>query len=162
MWISFILTGIVLVGLGQPAASQEWAIFVEPTMGTSLELPNGVFTIHEGLSSRGVGTQYKTSDGRAVLQVYSQKNSQRDTPTDYLRQNYKVPPEAIDYWRVTRFFFAVSAVSEGMIFYSRCNFSRAPGGAIHCFDLKYPEREKRAWDDIVTRISRSLRPLERG
>ena len=97
-----------------------------------------------------------------MLQVYSQKNSQRDTPTDYLRQNYKVPPEAIDYWRVTRFFFAVSAVNEGMIFYSRCNFSRAPGGAIHCFDLKYPEREKRAWDDIVTRISRSLRPLERG
>jgi hypothetical protein len=29
---------------------------------------------------------------------------------------------------------------------------------IHCIDLQYPRREKRAWDAIVTRISLSLRP----
>jgi hypothetical protein len=33
-------------------------------------------------------------------------------------------------------------------------------GAIHCLDLVYPQAEKRAWDGVVTRISRSLRPLE--
>lgn len=159
----YVLAAIVLVWLGQPAASQDWTVFFEPTLGTTLELPEGVFTTHKGItSSRGVGTQYTTSDGRAVLAVYSQRNSQRDTPAAYLRQNYRVPPEAIDYRRVTRSFFAVSAVNGGMIYYSRCNFSRRSGGAIHCFDLKYPEREKRAWDDIVTRISRSLRPLERN
>jgi hypothetical protein len=43
-----------------------------------------------------------------------------------------------------------------MIYYSRCNFG---GAAIHCFDLAYPQAEKRAWDAIVTRISLSLRPL---
>jgi hypothetical protein len=34
------------------------------------------------------------------------------------------------------------------------------GGAIHCFDLVYPSAEERAWNAIVTRISRSLQPLE--
>lgn len=47
-----------------------------------------------------------------------------------------------------------------MIFYSCCNFSSEMGGAVHCFDLVYPQHEQRAWDAIVTRISRSLRPLE--
>jgi hypothetical protein len=40
-----------------------------------------------------------------------------------------------------------------MIFYSRCDFSADGGGAIHCFDLVYPQQ-------VVTRISRSLRPPE--
>jgi hypothetical protein len=45
--------------------------------------------------------------------------------------------------------------------HSRCNFSEFHGQNIHCFDLVYPQREKRAWDGIVTRISLSLRPLQR-
>jgi hypothetical protein len=47
-----------------------------------------------------------------------------------------------------------------MIFYSRCNVSPT-GATLHCFDMKYPAREKTAWDAIVTRMSRSLRPLNR-
>src|SRR5262245_45141853 len=162
MRTSLLLAGIATAALSQPAASQEWTTFVEPSLGTSLELPTGILTTNEGPSSRGVGTQFKTDDGRAVLAVYSQENLQRETPASYLRRNYRVPQAAIDYQRVTRSFFAVSAINDGMIFYSRCNFSGGSGGAIHCFDLKYPEREKRAWDGIVTRISRSLRPAERG
>ena len=61
---------------------------------------------------------------------------------------------------MTRTFFAISSVRQGLIFYSRCNFSADAGGAIHCFDLVYPQQEKRAWDALVTRISRSLRPLD--
>jgi hypothetical protein len=68
----------------------------------------------------------------------------------------------LDYHRVTSTFFAISGVNQGMIYYSRCNFSANAGGTAHCFDLKYPASEKRAWDEIVTRISRSLRPLVRA
>ena len=66
----------------------------------------------------------------------------------------------LDYERVTRSFFAISSERRGLIFYSRCNFSAEAGGAIHCFDLVYRQDEKRAWDPVVTRISRSLRPLD--
>jgi hypothetical protein len=55
-------------------------------------------------------------------------------------------------------FVAISSVRHVLIFYSRCNFSA--DAAIHCFDLVYPRQEKRAWDAVVTRISRSLRPLD--
>jgi hypothetical protein len=34
-------------------------------------------------------------------------------------------------------------------------------GMTHCFDLVYPQEEKREWDPVVTRISLSLRPNER-
>jgi hypothetical protein len=48
-----------------------------------------------------------------------------------------------------------------MIYYSRCNFSALHGGTIHCFDLVYPQSEKRAWDAIVTRITAAFARLTR-
>jgi hypothetical protein len=157
-----LLAGIMLACLLRPAMSQDWTTFVEPQFGTRLELPSQMFTVHEGPSIKGVGEEYITSDGRAALAIYSQRNLRREAPATYLKRNYKAPRRAMDYVRVTRSFFAVSAVNQGTIYYSRCNFSRRSGGTVHCFDLKYPASEKRAWDSIVTRISRSLEPLERG
>jgi hypothetical protein len=161
MRTAVVLAGAVLACLIRPAVSQEWTTFVEPQFGTRLELPKDVFSVHEGPSIKGVGEEYVTSDGRAALAIYSQRNLRREAPATYLKRNYKAPRRAMDYVRVTRSFFAVSAVKEGTIYYSRCNFSRRPTGTIHCFDLKYPASEKRAWDDIVTRLSLSLEPLER-
>jgi hypothetical protein len=48
-----------------------------------------------------------------------------------------------------------SAAERDLILYRRCNFA---GGAIHCFDVRYPRAEKRAWDGPVTRMSLTLRP----
>jgi hypothetical protein len=149
----------MLAFASQPAASAEWTRFVEPKFGTTLQIPTQVFSVHQGKSYRGIGEQYTTNDGRAVLAVYSQENLRNDSPRTYLKQNNLVPRRMIKYVRVTRSFFAISTAMEGMIFYSRCNFSPS---TIHCFDLKYPASEKQAWNDVVTRISRSLEPLERG
>jgi len=162
MRASILLAGIMLACLLRPAMSQDWTTFVEPQFGTRLELPSQMFTVHEGPSIKGVGEEYTTSDRRAALAIYSQRNLRREAPATYLKRNYKAPRRAMDYVRVTRSFFAVSAVNQGTIYYSRCNFSRRSGGTVHCFDPKYPASEKRAWDSIVTRISRSLEPLERG
>ena len=162
MRTAVILAGALIAGLGRPAMSQEWTTFVEPQFGTRLALPGEVFSVHEGPAYKGVGEQYTTDDGRAALAVYSQANSRHETPRTYLKRNNRAPRGTVDYVRVTRSFFAISAVYEGVIYYSRCNFSRRSEDTIHCLDLKYPASEKRAWDAIVTRISRSLEPLERG
>lgn len=162
MRTAVVLAGISLVSLGDPAASQEWTTFVEPNLGTRLEYPSEVFTVHDGPAYRGIGEQYTTSDGRATLTVYSQQNARRDTPRRYLRRYLVGPRRVLDYVRVTRSFFVVSGAVEGMIYYGRCNFSRRPERTVHCVELNYPAREKRDWDDIVTRISLSLEPLERG
>ena len=95
-----------------------------------------------------------------MLIIYSRENEDGDTPASYLEKNLRMARSALDSERVTESFFAISSTAQGLILYSRCNFSSDAGGAIHCFDLVYPSAEGRAWDAIVSRISRSLRPLE--
>jgi len=140
----------------------KWTVFVELEYGTRLDVPGAVFATPDGPANRGVGRQFKTPDGRATLAVYSQRNDARDTPASYLRKNLQSSRTGLDYERVTPEFFAIAAVMGDSIYYSRCNFSRNPGRAIHCFDLKYPAQERQSWDGIVTRMSRSLRPLNGG
>jgi hypothetical protein len=43
--------------------------------------------------------------------------------------------------------FAISSEREGITLYSRCNFARRAiyCFALLCFDLTYPQEEKRAW-----------------
>ena len=165
---ALIVVGMLL--LSSPAFAQapphrlaqvEWDVYVDRELGTRVDYPADLFSVSEGPSERGMGERLATADGRAQLTIYSMRNEARDTPASYLRRNLDMPLTGSDYRRVTHSFFAISAHRDGIIYYSRCNFSFNAGGALHCFDLRYPEREKRAWDGIVTRISRSLRPLVR-
>jgi hypothetical protein len=139
---------------------KNWQTFADQ-FGTRVDYPADVFSHSGGQSERGTGERFRTADGDAVLEIYSLPNSPQFTPMSYLRTNLAMPRTELEYERVTPSFFAISNVREGMIYYSRCNFSRSPRPLISCIDLKYPEPQKRAWDDVVTRISRSLRPLER-
>ena len=100
-----------------------------------------------------------TRDGRARLHLYSMDNPKALAPRAFMRRHFPAPRSTLTYDRVTRNFFALSARREGMIVYLRCNFSSTRGGTLHCVDIRYPASEKRAWDGIVTRISRSVRPL---
>ena len=154
------LAVLLATGVGSAGSKTGWDRFVEPQLGTSLDFPYGIFSVDEGPAPRGTGKQFMSEDGRAVLTVYSQRNP-GESPARYVRENFKVPRQTNDYKRVAPTFFAISAVHQGEIYYSRCNFARRSGGTIHCFDLRYPAREKRSWDPIVTRLSLSLRPLER-
>ena len=129
-----------------------------PKYGTRVEYPARIFVaVRE--PEKGTGQRFESDGGRAVLSIYARENEDDDTPVSYLRKNLR--QTGLDYERVTRSFFAISMERDGTIYYSRCNFSRSAGGSIHCFDLIYPQSEKRAWDPVVTRISLSLRPLER-
>jgi hypothetical protein len=153
------LAAVPQAGLPRDA---KWTVFVETKYGTRLDVPSAVFATPDGPANRGVGRQFKTPDGRASLAVYSQSNDARDTPASYLRKNLQSPRAGLDYERLTPEFFAIAAVMRGSIYYSRCNFSHDADRAIHCFDLKYPVQERQSWDGIVTRMSRSLRPLHGG
>lgn len=138
------------------AADADWRTFTDPRFGTRVEFPAGIFTRPDGDPAQGTGLRLRTEDGRAQLSIYSLPNDRGFTPAAYLRANLQVPRKSLHYRRVTPDFFAISADHRDLIYYSRCNFSRA---AIHCIYLIYPRREKRAWDGIVTRVSRTLRPL---
>jgi hypothetical protein len=144
--------------LWNQADSLNWQSFKVQEYGTRVEYPAKIF-VAVGEAEKGVGQRFESNDGRAVLSVYARENEDGDTPASYLRKNLR--QRVLQYERVTRSFFAISMERDGTIYYSRCNFSRWARGSIHCFDLVYPQDEKRAWDPVVTRISLSLRPLER-
>src|SRR3979490_2881582 len=128
----------------------DWKTFTLPSFGTKVEYPAGIFEVSDGKSKQGVGERLRSADGRAVLTIYSRENDASETPASYLRNNLRLPPSSPRYQREPAPFFAISSVRQGVIFYSRCNFSSEMGGAVHCFDLVYPQREQRAWDPIVT------------
>jgi hypothetical protein len=138
----------------------DWQTFLVPEFGTTVEYPAGIFSVRDGKAEKGLGQRFNSADRLSELTIYTGENEAGDTPANYLKNNLRVRRSALDYERVTRTFFAISSTRQGFIFYSRCNFSTDAGGAVHCLDLVYPQAEKRAWDDIVARISRSLRPLE--
>jgi hypothetical protein len=141
--------------------NEDWRTLAVPDLGTRVQYPAGVFSVPDGKPEKGVGERLSTDDGRATLTVYSYANETGETPATYLQHHLRAPRAQLHYQRVTPAFFAISMLKEDTIYYSRCNFSRAGTLAVHCFDLVYPAREKRAWDNIVTRISLSLRPLQR-
>jgi hypothetical protein len=137
----------------------EWRTFDVPEFGTRVQVPTSIFA-PAGKPEQGIGQRFERADGRAVLSIYSRPNAARESPATYLQHNLRVDRSALDYERIARSFFAISLERDGVILYSRCNFSTRARTAIHCFDLTYPQEEKRFWDAVVTRISLSLRPLE--
>ena len=154
--IPAVLCGPAVSGPG----GEDWRVLAVPDLGTRVQYPAGIFSVPDGKAENGVGERLSTHDGRATLSVYARANERGETPASYLHNYLLTPRSQLDYQRVTPSFFAISALKEDMIYYSRCNFSRSGTGAIHCLDLVYPASEKRAWDAIVTRISLSLRPLQ--
>jgi len=151
---------VLAAGAPAPVRAQmqplDWRTFEVPQYGTRIEYPAGIF-VPAGAPAKGVGERFESRDGRAILSIYSRMNDAADTPASYLQKNLRVR-SGLDYQRITPSFFAVSAERDGLIYYSRCNFSLLAGGTTHCFDLVYPQEEKRAWDPVVTRISLSLQP----
>jgi hypothetical protein len=143
---------------GQSLAAPQWAVSSET--GAAVDYPANIFSVEAGPAPRGTGRRLQTDDGRAEFMLYVSANDEHDSPRSYVRKYLAVPKAKLDYTRITGRFFVVSGLQEGRVFYSRCNYPRGSSGPMHCIYLLYPEAETRAWDGIVTRISRSLRPAE--
>ena len=142
LWLSRWLAGIAFLALVSGAQAQfreerslAWRTFEVPDFGTRIQYPAGIFT-PAGKSETGLGQRFERADGGAVLSIYSRRNEACETPASYLRDNLRVERSALDYARITRSFFAISSERNGVILYSRCNFSGGARGVIHCFDMK--------------------------
>ncbi len=139
------------------AGSLQWSVMTD-AFGTRVDYPAAIFTTEQGSPPRGTGRVLESADGQARLMVYAEENEAHHSPASFVQSNLATPISQIDYRRITDRFFAVSGENDGRIFYSRCNFPDRRNGHLHCIFLSYKSSEKEAWDDIVTRISLSLRP----
>jgi hypothetical protein len=150
------LLAALAVGIFAPAlavaADTEWRRYVIPSSGTSVDMPVSIFTSDAGAPENGTGRRFFTEDRRADLTVQSLPNPGNDSPGSFLAKMR--PPAGIIYKRITSDFFVVSSVRGDRIWYNRCNRGQ---GRMSCVLINYPAAEKRQWDEVVTRISRTLR-----
>jgi len=138
-------------------AAPDWKVYSDQA-GTNVDYPAGIFTQDAGAVPRGEGRELRSADDRARLMIYIEPNRERRTPARFIKTEMAAPRSELEYRRIADRFFAISGVVGDQVYYSRCNFPSGAAGPIHCIYIAYPEKEKRMWDAIVTRISRSLRP----
>lgn len=148
-----IFAALVACSAWPCAAAAQWASFAD-SRGTSVQYPREIFTAPAG---EGVppGPVLQSADGGARLHVFTLANEGRASPAEFIRRVAPEQGEHLSYRRVSNRFLVFSDARGDLILYRRCNFI---GRAIHCFDVRYPRGEKRAWDERVTRMSFSLRP----
>ncbi|WP_262047116.1 hypothetical protein [Bradyrhizobium sp. Bra78] len=147
--IAAIAVMLLLPALPAAAGAEGWTSYRIPESGTSVDIPSSIFT-EEAARPDGYGMRYRTGDGRADITVQAVPNDGSSPAVFLARKN---PPSGIIYKRITPRFFVVSSIRRGKIWYNRCNF--APR-YVHCVLINYPAAEKRQWDAIVTRVSRTL------
>jgi len=151
-----LTAAIAIAGIFVPALAfagdTEWRRYVIPSTGTSVDMPVSIFTSDAGPPEGGTGRRFFTEDRRADLTVQSVPNPENDAPATFLTK--KRPPAGISYKRITSDFVVVSSIRNDRIWYNRCNRGN---GTMNCVMINYPAAEKRQWDDVVTRISQTLR-----
>jgi hypothetical protein len=84
----------------------------------------------------GLGQRFERADGRAVLSIYARSNDAGETPRTYLRKHLRVERSELDYVRIAPSFFAISSERDGVILYSRCNFSGDRDHNLKCVHYK--------------------------
>jgi hypothetical protein len=141
--------------------SSGWGQYRDKGAGLVFDMPAHISPLDSAREGR-VGTVFTSRDGRAQVRVFGSANEANDTPQQYLNRIARGGDRAdFSYVRTTPTFFVASGARDGVISYRRCNFSRAGKKRIGCIQLNYPQRDKRAWDAPVTRMSRSLRLVAR-
>ena len=134
----------------------HWSVMTD-AWGARVDYPAGFFSIDEGPPPRGMGRVLESADGDARFMVYVEEN-EAQSPASYEASNLTTPASRIDYRRITDRFFAVSGENNARIFCSRCNFPDRQIGPMHCIFLSYRRVKRKHGDEVVTRISLSLRP----
>ena len=150
-FLTLLLLMVVSSASAQPSRNLGWSQLANRRDAT-VDFPGGLFTREVGADRSKLS--FSTAEGASQFELFSIENSRRESPKQFVRRADN-GRERLTYKRITGNFIAASTIKDDRILYRRCNFSR---GMIHCVDIRYPAAEKRAWDDIVTRISLSLRP----
>ncbi|MCG6203566.1 hypothetical protein LPW26_02845 [Rhodopseudomonas sp. HC1] len=148
----FAATFLSVPTLVHAQSQLDWQRYNVTANSAAADVPRAIFSEDAGPAQDGTGRRFASADRGADLTVQTIPNERGLSPAAFLAA--RNPPSGIIYRRVTSRFFVVSSIRDGRIWYNRCN---RVAGAMNCVLMNYPAGEKRKWDAIVTRISRSLR-----
>ena len=143
----------------QADGAAGWGRYRDRSFGMTFDFPAHIFSL-KSAEQGGQAVVFSTPDGRARIRVFVFTNEANETPRHYLSRVAKPGEGRFTYVRTTPRFFVASGTRDRMIFYRRCNFPPSEDRRVTCFQMDYPQREKRAWDRVVTRISLSLKAAD--
>jgi hypothetical protein len=149
----FSVLSLVLV-LAAPVQAQGFRQFEEERFGTTALVPEN--WRRQPPDPRWEGTRFSSPDGHGFLVIYSVPAT--GGAQEHFRTMSVLPGERVTYQRRADRWFVVSGFKgRDRIFYRRG--LRACGGRVwHHLAFEYPGEQKRAYDRIVTAVSRSLQP----
>jgi glucose/arabinose dehydrogenase len=142
-------------GSGGNYQSHVWSDYHDISSGTAIRYPSDVFSVEAGRPEMGSGKMFQTPDGLAQLAIYALVNDSNESPAAFLNKHLLVDKQRLNRKRVTDRFFAISGLMGDHKFHSKCNFAQG-STRIHCIFLQYPNAQAKSWNEIVSRISKSL------
>jgi hypothetical protein len=153
-----ILAGLGVVALAyspSSARSESWAVYHDSIYDCRLEYPSFLFT-QEPLDLTQEAQRFSGPNTQTYFRVMGVNNKDGLTP-EGVKAKYRrsdVPGEIV-YERTTSDFLVLSGYRGDSIFYTKVSLS-ADERNICILEITYPRGEKRTFDDVVTRMSRSF------
>ena len=150
--IRSLLLLAMLTALALPAGAQEMRMHEEDKFGTTALVPEDWEQLPA--DSRWDGTRFMSPDGQAWVAVWGAAPADASR-REYMRAISEIPGERITYRRSGRGWIVVSGYKGDRIFYRKALLA-CRGKVWHNVALEYPADRKRAYDRMVTAVSRSL------
>jgi hypothetical protein len=155
-----ILTIVAVISLTgtEGFAASRWTIYEDANSNCLLEYPAGLFRPEAGQRS-DEPRRFSGPDAHVYFRIKGVKNPHGWSPRA-IKEKFlsKDVPGDVSYDRTRRDFFVVSGYRGADIFYTKVALSSDRSSAC-VLEITYPRVQKKSFDQIVTRISRSFRSL---
>ena len=157
--ITAVLMVLVILALAFPvgAAQHTYRTYHNARFDYSISYPADVL-IPQGESENHDGQKFRSRDGRAEMLVYGSYNAlnqtlgQRYTEETNLSADH--PHRTVSYKTLKGFWFVVSGIEDGRVFYQKTILSK---GIFKTFHIEYNNGEKDLYDSLTTQMVRSFR-----
>ncbi|HKQ95581.1 MAG TPA: hypothetical protein VJS40_08245 [Aestuariivirgaceae bacterium] len=139
------------------AADLHWRIYEDTDFGCVLDYPAALF--RPGPSNPDEPRRFSSKSADVYFRIQGVENANGWTP-QAIREQYLSAdmPGDVTYDRTRSDFVVLSGYRGESIFYTKVAVSTDRSSAC-VFEITYPREQKKAFDRIVTRMSRSLRSL---
>jgi hypothetical protein len=146
-----------------PAASHAqatWLTYTNVRFAFAVDYPADLFPSYVE-SDNSDGATFNAAGEGIEFRAFGFWNNDHQRPVALLKD--RTEGKTLDYSAVKRDYFVASGKQEGRdgaaVFYDRCNLA---GERVICVNLVYPAADKKKWDAIVQRLTRSLRAVGGG
>ena len=155
--MGLICTGLFLA-LSTPGKTATWAVYQDETQKCRLDYASSVFAL--GKKDNEDFQRFSGPNKDIYFRVAGLLNEEHMSPTQIRKEYIKNRGKSeIVYERTKSDFLVLSGIRDGKIFYSKVAVSPNTNN-ICVLHIVYPQKAKRAFDAIVTRMSRSFKATD--